>query len=152
VLGSIRRIVRLLRQSDRDAEKRTGLSGAQLFVLRELREAGGALTPGELSRHTLTHQSSVSGVVRRLSDAGYVRRARSPADGRRVELSLTSSGRAKARRAPKLAQQQLISAIDLLPAKQRAALARGLLQLTQKIGIGAEPPPMFFEEGAAVAK
>src|ERR1700693_6047167 len=50
VLDAIRRIVRLLRPSDRAAEKKTGLSGAQLFVLQQLRAAGGELTPGELSQ------------------------------------------------------------------------------------------------------
>ncbi|MGZ6124842.1 MAG: MarR family winged helix-turn-helix transcriptional regulator [Myxococcales bacterium] len=152
VLDAIRRIVRLLRQSDRDAEKRTGLSGAQLFVLQQLRSGGGGLTPGELSRRTLTHQSSVSGVVRRLSEAGFVRRVRSSADARRIELWLTPAGRAAVRRAPKLAQQRLISAVDLLQARQRSALARGLASLIRQLGIGVLPPPMFFEEGAPVAE
>jgi DNA-binding MarR family transcriptional regulator len=152
VLEAIRRIVQLLRQSDREAEKRTGLSGAQLFVLQQLRSASGALTPGELARRTLTHQSSVSGVVRRLSDAGYVRGVRSLTDARRIELSLTPAGRAAARRAPRLAQQRLIAAVDRLPLAQRAALARGLAGLTGQLGIRAAPAPMFFEEGAPVAK
>ncbi len=152
VLDAIRRIVRLLRQSDRDAEKKTGLSGAQLFVLQQLRAAGGKLTPGELSQRTLTHQTSVSGVVRRLSEAGHVQRVRSPADGRRIELRLTPRGRAAVRRAPKLAQQQLISAVDELHDSQRRALAQALSELVRQLGIGAAPAPMFFEEGDPVAE
>ena len=103
VLDAIRRIVRLLRQSARAAERRTGMSAAQLFVFQQLRSAGGALTPGELAERTLTHQSSVSVVARRLVDGGLVKRQRSPADGRRVELSLTPAGRAAVRRRPRLA-------------------------------------------------
>ena len=76
VLDAIRRIVRLLRQSARAAERRTGMSAAQLFVLQQLRSAGGALTPGELAERTLTHQSSVSVVARRLVDGGLVKRQR----------------------------------------------------------------------------
>ena len=152
VLDAIRRIVRLLRQSDHEAQQRTGLSGAQLFVLQQLRSAGAPVTPGELSVRTLTHQSSVSGVVRRLSQAGFVSRSRSVADGRRVELSLTPSGRAAARRVPRLAQQQLIAAVDRLPPGRRVALAAGLTEVVRLLGIGAAQPPMFFEEGAASAK
>ena len=152
VLDAIRRIVRLLRHSDHEAQQRTGLSGAQLFVLQQLQSAGGPVTPGHLSVRTLTHQSSVSGVVRRLCEAGDLHRARSPADARRVELSLTKSGRAAARHAPTLAQEELIAAVDRLPAEKRAALADGLARLVALLGIGAAKPPMFFEEGAASAK
>jgi DNA-binding MarR family transcriptional regulator len=148
VLDAIRRIVRLLRQSSRDAEKRTGLSAAQLFVLQQLRAAGGALTPGELAERTLTHQSSVSVVVRRLSEAGLIRRARSGADRRRIELSLAPAGRAAARRVPRLAQDRLIPAVDMLPLADRAGLARGLIALVRQLRIGGIAPPMFFEEGA----
>src|SRR5256712_2801661 len=88
VLDAIRPIVRLLRQSARDAERRTGMSAAQLFVLQQLRVAGGALTPGELAERTLTHQSSVSVVAGRLVEGGLAKRQQSRADGRRVELSL----------------------------------------------------------------
>jgi DNA-binding MarR family transcriptional regulator len=91
-------------------------------------------------------------VVRRLCEGGFVTRARSPVDGRRVELSLTRAGRAAARRAPRLAQQQLIAAVDRLPPERREALASGLASLVMLLGIGAARPPMFFEEGAARAK
>ena len=152
VLDAVRRIVRLLRQSDHEAQQKTGLSGAQLFVLQQLRAAGEPVTPGDLSSRTLTHQSSVSGVVRRLCEAGYVARARSPSDARRVELSLTKAGRAAARHAPRLAQQRLIAAVDLLPVEQRAALSRGLAALVAQLGIGEARPHMFFEEGVAGAE
>jgi len=152
VLDAIRRIVQLLRHSAREAEKRTGLSAAQLFVLQQLRAAGGALTPGELAARTLTHQSSVSVVVRRLVDAGLVRRARSSADRRRVELSLTRSGRTAARRVPRLAQERLIAAVDLLPLAERRGLSMGLGQLVRQLGIDHGKPPMFFEERGAGAK
>jgi len=146
VLDAIRRIVRLLRQSASDAERRTGLSAAQLFVLQQLRAAGGALTPSDLAERTLTHQSSVSVVVKRLVESGLVSRARSVRDRRRVELSLTPAGRAAARRAPELAQERLISAVDLLPLARRSGLASGLLQLVGQLGIAEAAPPMFFEE------
>jgi DNA-binding MarR family transcriptional regulator len=153
VVEGMRRIVRLLRHSDTDAQRRTGLSGAQLFVLQQLRAAApGGLSPGELSRRTLTHQTSVSGVVRRLREGGYIRRVRSPADGRRAELRLTPAGRAVLRRAPSLAQERLIMAVGMLPPGRRSALARDFAELIRQLGIAFGPAPMFFEEGAPVAE
>src|SRR3954469_4029871 len=152
VLEAVRRIVRMLRQSAREAQQRTGLSGAQLFVLQQLRAAGGALTPGELAQRTLTHQSSVSVVVRRLVDKGFVSRARSASDARRIELTLTAAGRKAARRVPRLAQERLIEAVDGLPPAARAGLASGLAALVDRLGLRDAAAPMFFEEGAGGAQ
>src|SRR5436190_13999887 len=103
ILDSIRRLVRLLRLSDRAAQSRVGLSAAQLFVLHELGKTP-ALSLGELAERTRTDQSSVSVVVTRLVDAGLVTRDRAEHDARRLELRLTKSGRAALQKAPAVAQ------------------------------------------------
>ena len=105
--------------------------GAQLFVLQQLRAAGGALTPGELSQRTLTHHVSVSGVVRRSSEGGHVHRVRSTTDARRIELRLTAAGRARCG-APMLAQRSLISAVDQMDDSRRTGARAGAL--------AADPP------------
>src|SRR5882762_3561794 len=93
ILDSIRRLVRLLRVSDRQAQAELGVSGAQLFVLRELGRTP-ALSLNELASRTLTDQSSVSVVVTRLVEAGLVSRERARDDARRLVLGLTRAGRA----------------------------------------------------------
>src|SRR5579862_9518824 len=113
VLDSIRRIVQGLRLYDRKAEKRVGLSGAQVYVLQKLRD-GHAISINGLAEKTHTHQSSVSVVVQKLVDRKLVRRAKSKADGRAVELSLTPKGRALLRRAPAAAQDRLVVALRQL--------------------------------------
>src|SRR3954454_6799254 len=89
VMDSIRRIVRLLRVSARVSERTVGISGAQLFVLQQLADAG-PCSIKELAERTLTHQSSVSVVVSRLIERGLVSRRASESDGRRAEVTLTS--------------------------------------------------------------
>src|SRR3954468_12674201 len=81
VLDGVRRIVQSLRESSRRAEKRVGMSGAQLFVLQKLEEAP-AQSLNDLAGRTHTHQSSVSTIVARLVERGLVTRMRSPRDGR----------------------------------------------------------------------
>lgn len=148
VLDSIRRIVRLLRLSSREAEREVGLSGAQLFVLQKLNEAG-MLSVNELAERTHTHQSSVSVVAQALVDKGLVARARAAADARRLELTLTSSAKALLRKAPGAAQDRLIEALDKLPGATRKQLAKGLSQLVEEAGLGDEEAPMMFEDGGA---
>src|SRR5258705_8992381 len=142
VLDSLRRIVQFIRESSSHSQQRTGLSAAQLFVLQQLQAAGGTLTPGDLARRTLTHQSSVSVVARRLVDAGLVMREQTPRDRRRVALSLTSAGRAAARKAPAVLPDPLIGAVDRLTSFDRAALARRMGHLVPKLGMSAPPPPL----------
>lgn len=145
ILDSVRQIVRALRESSRSAERNVGLSGAQLFVLEKLAD-GRALSLNELAERTLTHQSSVSVVVSRLRAAGMVRTVRSKDDGRRLEIALTDRGHERLRGAPEAAQERLIRGIARLPAKDRAALARGLRRLVLSMEISQLGPSMFFEE------
>jgi DNA-binding MarR family transcriptional regulator len=147
VMDSIRRIVRLLRVSARASERVVGISGAQLFVLQQLAEAG-PCSIGELAEATLTHQSSVSVVVSRLIERGFVSRRASEADGRRVEAALTPAGRTLLRRAPPMAQAHLISGLRRMGATERAALAQGLSALIREIGADAQAPTLFFEDEA----
>src|SRR3954463_14128091 len=91
VLDGVRRIVQALRESSRAAERRVGLTGAQLFVLQTV-AANPGISLNALAARTRTHQSSVSTVVTRLVSRGLIRRTRSAGDGRTLELSLSASG------------------------------------------------------------
>ncbi len=148
-LDSLRRIVRMLRESSSAAEKLSGVSGAQLFVLQKLQQ-GAALSLRELAERTVTHESSVSVVVQRLVDAGLVARKRSKQDGRRIELSLLSTGRALLRRAPPLAQEKLIAAVEQMVPRERRSLARSLEALVARLGLEVQVPVMFFYESKKV--
>jgi DNA-binding MarR family transcriptional regulator len=145
VLDSIRRIVRGLRLFDREAEKRFGLSGAQLFVLQNLDDSK-AISINELADRTHTHQSSVSVVAQKLVDRQFVRRSPAATDARRVELSLAPRGRRLLRTAPAAAQHRLIASLAALSKNRRKLLAELLTELIQKTGIEHHPPTLFFEE------
>ena len=148
VLDSLRRIVRVLRESSRASEKVLGVTGAQLFVLKAL-SAADESSLNDVAARTRTHQSTVSVVVAGLVKRRLVRRRASLEDKRRVALTLTARGTALLARAPLAAQEKLVSALESLPPKERLSLARALSRLTEAMGLGAEPAPMFFEGGPA---
>jgi len=143
-LDSLRRIVRALREAARLAERRFGLSGAQLFVLHKLAEAS-PMSLNELARRTHTHQSSVSTVVTRLVHQRLVLRVRSERDARMLQLTLTPAGARLAKRSPDPPADRLIEAIESLPRTQQKALASALMAVAKAIG-AAGKPIMFFEE------
>jgi DNA-binding MarR family transcriptional regulator len=147
VMDALRRLVRALRLSARAAEKTVGISGAQLFVLQEL-AAAPADSLGALAARTHTDQSSVSVVVRRLVERGLVARRSAPADARRVELALTTPGRAVLRRAPEPVQKRLVAALARLSPPRRRVLARTLAEIADAAVPDAKRPGMFFEDDA----
>ncbi len=147
VLDAIRRVVGVLRVGSRDAERRVGLSGAQLFVLQKL-DDGPARSLNELAERTRTHQSSVSVVVQRLVEQKLVAKSHAKQDARQLELSLTPKARAILKRAPDTAQERLIAAIDKLPARDRKQLANALTRLVDAMGAAGGKPPMFFEDSS----
>lgn len=145
-LDAIRKLVRALGDSARMAQGRTGVSGAQLFVLRTLAAHPQGLSINELADRTMTHQSSVSAVVTRLVASGLVARTPSPEDRRRQIVTLTPRGRALHRTAPAVAQELLVDALRALSPARRRALATGLRSLTDALGVSNQTAPMFFEE------
>jgi DNA-binding MarR family transcriptional regulator len=147
ILDSIRRLVRMLRVSDRQAQAELGISGAQLFVLTELGRTP-SLSLNDLAARTLTDQSSVSVVVTRLVDAGLVTRDRDTRDARRLVLNLTRSGRALLQKAPPVAQQRLLAIFDRLSESERKQFADTFEEIVENIG-DEGPAPMFFEDDSA---
>ena len=144
VLDAVRLLVRSLQESSRLAERKVGLSGAQLFTLQTL-ERTGPVSLQDLALHTATHQSSVSVVVSRLVARSLVSRKPDPDDRRRVVLSLTPAGKIRLRRSPTLAQERLLKGLAQMPARDRRMLALLLRRLVVKMGIERIAPSMFFE-------
>lgn len=144
VFNSLRRLVHALHNASRDTERRLGVTGAQLFVLTQLR-ATPSISINALAERTMTHQSTVSVVVRRLVRRKLVKKVRSADDARRVELTLTPAGNALLRRAPELVQVRLARAIESIEPSERHILARGLQHLVRTIGVDTGVTPMFFE-------
>ncbi|MGA8808950.1 MAG: MarR family transcriptional regulator [Thermoanaerobaculia bacterium] len=147
ILDSIRRLVRTLRVSDRQAQTELGVSGAQLFVLTELGKTP-SLSLNDLASRTLTDQSSVSVVVTRLVDAGFVTRDRDDRDARRLVLNLTRSGRALLQHAPPVAQERLLAVFDRLPEGERKRFADTFEEIVDDVAGDDGPAPMLFEEDA----
>jgi DNA-binding MarR family transcriptional regulator len=142
-MDDLRRIVRAISASARSVSAR-GLSGAQLFVLRQI-AAAPSLSLRELADRTLTGQSTVSEVVTRLVDRGLVIRTASTADGRRAELTLTASGHQAIDDTAPTAQERLAEALGAMPRERRAALVEALDDWVEAAGLAETPAGMFFD-------
>lgn len=144
-MNAVRSIVRALRINTRAIELKMGISLAQLFVLQQLAEKP-ADSLNELADRTATHQSSVSVVVRRLVERGYVTRTASPADKRRIEIAVTQSGRDLLAGAPMTIQTQLVNALREMPRDDQSTLADLLERWLIAARIDFASPPMLGED------
>jgi DNA-binding MarR family transcriptional regulator len=150
-MDALRRVVRDLRLSARGAERSAGISGAQLFVLQSLADES-ASSLNELADRTLTDQSSVSVVVKRLADRKLVARKASPVDARRIELSLTAGGKRMLARCPEPTQARLVRSLRRMSDAELSSLTKGLAGLLREMGIENAAPRMFFDDEASVRR
>ncbi len=152
LMDDLRRIVRALRSSHRAAGALT-LSGAQLFVIKVLGEAGRPLSVNELAEATKTTQSTVSAVTARLVERNLIKSERAVNDARRAELSLTARGRALHKKSPStVAQSRLATALKELSLRDAEELQRLIETIVIKMGVGDEPAGMMFDDDEATAR
>ena len=145
-VNAIRRILRALRLAARQTQASSGVSAAQLFVLRAL-ATGESASLSELAESTMTDRSSVAAVVDRLLDGGFVKRETSSEDRRRASITITGAGRAMLKRAPKPPTALLMAGLEGLSASRLRALAAGLSALSREMGLEHGPAGMLFEDG-----
>ena len=98
-----------------------GLTYTQYLVMLVLWETD-VVTMGELGRRLHLDSGTLSPLVRRMVDAGFVERARSIDDERVVEVRLTSVGRSLRRRAAAL-PPMVCNAVGLADAARQALVA-----------------------------
>lgn len=134
VMDCIRQIFKALRVSSSQFEKELGLSAAQIFVLKKLKEEPG-LSINDLADRTTTHQSSVSVVVKKLEEQGLVLRATSQEDSRRVVVSLSIAGDQKLNEIPRTVQEQMTDSLLQMPPEKIQALSNLMKEFVQSAGI-----------------
>ena len=115
---SVTRLARRLRSQRADL----GLGLTQMATLSTL-ERHGSMSPGELAAHDKIQPPSMTRILAKLEDAGYVVRVAHPSDGRQQIVTLTGEARLllredRRRKDAWLAQRMA----DLTPA-ERASLA-----------------------------
>lgn len=145
VMDALRRIVRGLSASARVLPGGSSVSGAQLFVLRQI-DAVPGLSIGELAARTLAGQSTVSEVVARLVDRRLVARRASATDARQSRLTLTASGRRAIAAVDPTTQERLAGALAELRLEERETLATALEAWVAAAHLADEAPSMFLED------
>lgn len=105
--------------------KRYGITGPQRLALRITGQYPG-ITTGHLADLLRYHPSTLTGVLRRLSERGFLRQTRDPADRRRVLLELTPTGKAINELRSGTAETAVRAALAKIPDRKARELRAGL--------------------------
>lgn len=148
VLQRFRVLIRTAQRHSQWIERQSGVTGAQLWALQELKELPG-LRVGELANRMALHQSTASNMIDRLETSELIRKERTSADQRVVRLYLTEQGAALLERAPSPARGVLPEALRLLDEESLLHLQRdldGLLRQIKNLDAGFGMQPLPFTE------
>jgi DNA-binding MarR family transcriptional regulator len=140
-LRAIRRLLRAAEMSEKQLAAATGLTPSQLVVLQDVARRG-ETTAGAIAKAVQFSQATVTSLVDRLVDRGFVVRSRRENDRRMVWVSLTERGEAMLSSAPDIMQDRFRHRFAQLPDWEQAMLVAMLERLTALLnadGIDAAP-------------
>jgi DNA-binding MarR family transcriptional regulator len=146
VLANIRRIIHAIHAQSSAIEAAVGLTGPQLWALREIDGTVEGLALGDVARKLALHKANAGRLVERLVSKGLVRCERPASDRRYVVARVTKKGRTLARRpvgAP--AQADLLSRLGTLPPGEIERLDASLARLVGLLGAERVEPDALYE-------
>jgi DNA-binding MarR family transcriptional regulator len=124
--------IRLLRRV-RGADAESRMSASRLSALSVL-VYGGPKSVGELASAEQVTAPTMSRLVTGLERAGFVRRKRDAADGRRVRVEVTESGVRVLERARRRRVERLAGVMEALSSGEREAVLKAVEILEQTVG------------------
>jgi DNA-binding MarR family transcriptional regulator len=130
VLKQFRLIYGSMRHHFRQIEVTCKISGSQLWMLHELKEAPG-VGVSDLAHRLSIHQTTCSQLIEKLVARGYVLKTRSAADQRRVGLSITRSAAQVLKEAPGPAEGLIPEALGSLSEPTLRSLMANLGELIE---------------------
>lgn len=132
ILDPFLRVVADLIVFNQQVADRLGMGMTDMQVVGHIQREGGAMTPGRLAELTGLSTGTITGVLDRLENAGFIRRERDPGDRRRVLLHVEAT-RLQRDVAPLYAAQgeRLAEVVEQFAPDQRATIAAFLDALAQ---------------------
>lgn len=128
-LRAIRRVLRAAEMSEKMLASATGLTPSQLVVLQEVARDG-ETTAGAIASAVQFSQATVTSIVDRLVERGFVVRSRREKDRRQVWVTITEAGQAVLTSAPDVMQDRFQDRFARLPDWEQAMIVAMLERLT----------------------
>ncbi|EPR11283.1 hypothetical protein M527_04175 [Sphingobium indicum IP26] len=127
-LRALRRVLRATEIGSRRLANATGLTPSQWLVLREIASRD-SVTPSEVAQALQFSQATITTVVDRLQELGFVQRQRNERDKRQFILSALPPGFVALNDAPDLLQTTFTERFNHLPSWEQAMILAAVERL-----------------------
>ena len=128
ILIALRQIMRAIDLKSRSLLQEFGLTGPQLVCLNTIAQRQ-PISTGSLAKAVHLAHPTVTGIVNRLEQRGWIARMRSDADRRNIELRLTESGKTVVERAPPPLPKKFESELSKLELWERTQILATLQRI-----------------------
>ncbi len=132
ILQKFRIIVSAAQKYSQRVEKQLGVTGAQLWIMKEINVTPG-LRVGELAKKLAIHQTTASNLLDALEKKGMIEKTRQVTDQRIVNLSLTEKGKLLMKKAPEPVRGLLPEALSQMKGDDLLRLGESMDVLLQSI-------------------
>ncbi|KZB60354.1 MarR family winged helix-turn-helix transcriptional regulator [Thalassospira sp. MCCC 1A02491] len=149
VLVALRQIIRATDLHSKHVMKVCGLTVPQLVVLLAIEELG-AVTVREISRHVSLSQATVTTILNRLEERGFIVRMRNASDKRVVNSSLTDKGREVLINTPPLMDGHFMLRYEMLDLDERKQILDSLQHVARLMDTTeVDPRPPTRTDGSS---
>ena len=146
-MQSLRRIFKAIHDYSKDVSANFGITGPQLWALKTIAQEG-TLPLGELSRKMYLHPSTISGVIDRLEDKGYVTRVRENdrGDRRVINVELTLKGKRIVNKAPNPIQGKMVYGLRKLKKDELNLICQSVQKLVKIMEAEGLKVTFFYDQ------
>ena len=134
IIYQIRRLMQAGELFTKELNKTYQVSAPQLHCLLALQE-NGPLPPSHIARHIMVKSSTVTGIIDRLEQKGFVERLRNSPDRRVITIQLTEAGKELAEKSPPPIQHKIVDGIKKLPEGEIKQIILSLSKLTHMLDV-----------------
>jgi MarR family transcriptional regulator, organic hydroperoxide resistance regulator len=145
VMQSLRRIFKAIQNYSHEVSGKFGITGPQLWALKTISE-NESLSLTELGKRMYLHPSTITGVIDRLENKGYVERNRDQMDRRVIYVQLTPKGKRIVKRAPNPIQGKMIYGLGKLRKEELTTIYDSVKRLVEIMEVQNVKVTFFFDQ------
>jgi DNA-binding MarR family transcriptional regulator len=131
-LIELRRILRATQLGARTLARESGMTTSQLVVLQNLKSQG-EMTARQIAQSMHLTQATVTSLLDRLQERGWITRRKGDEDRRRVYVQLTAAGMQQLKRTPESLQERFVSQFSALQLWEQSAILAALQRVAHMI-------------------
>ena len=152
ILVTLRKIIRAIDLHSKKLIQQCGLTGPQLIILKEINRLNN-ISVSELAISVSLSNATVTDILDRLEERGFVYRNRSDKDKRRVLVTLTDLARETLKKTPPLIQEHFTSELEKLQKWEQTSLLSSLQRIVSMMEAEEiEAKPILISGAIAVSE